>query len=159
MIFRAVGQCASRSFSKDRPEDWTMAKMRHISYRAEDVDAMAKFFVDALGLTMVQKRKDNSIDLSDGSINISILALAANRSRRAGLDHIGFSAGGQPGTNPPGGGSRRGERADAFALRRKIQRSGRDHCRRWPLARRGAGEKRVTGAGKLAPEILSSPGQ
>jgi catechol 2,3-dioxygenase-like lactoylglutathione lyase family enzyme len=69
-----------------------MAKIRHISYRAEDVDAMAKFFVDALGLTMVQKRKDNSIDLSDGSINIAILPLAANRSRRAGLDHIGFSA-------------------------------------------------------------------
>ena len=43
-----------------------MAKIRHISYRAEDVDTMAKFFVDALGLTMVQKRKDNSIDLSDG---------------------------------------------------------------------------------------------
>ena len=68
-----------------------MAKIRHISCRAEDVDAMAKFFVDAFGLTMVQKRKDNSIDLSDGSVNISILPLAANRSRRAGLDHIGFS--------------------------------------------------------------------
>ena len=66
--------------------------MRHISYRAEDVDAMAKFFIDAFGLTMIQKRKDNSIDLSDGSINISILPLAANRRRRAGLDHIGFSA-------------------------------------------------------------------
>jgi hypothetical protein len=52
---------------------------------------MAKFFVDAFGLTMVQKRKDNSIDLSDGSVNISILPLAANRSRRSGLDHIGFS--------------------------------------------------------------------
>ena len=69
-----------------------MAKIRHISYRAEDVEAMTKFFVDALGLTMVQKRKDGAIDLSDGSINISILPLAANRSRRAGLDHIGFSA-------------------------------------------------------------------
>ena len=69
-----------------------MAKIRHISYRAQDVDAMAKFFVDAFGLTMVQKRKDNSIDLSDGSVNISILPLAANRSRRAGLEHIGFSA-------------------------------------------------------------------
>lgn len=69
-----------------------MAKIRHISYRAEDVDAMAKFFVDAFGLTMVQKRKDNSIDLSDGSINIAILPLAANRSRGAGLEHIGFSA-------------------------------------------------------------------
>jgi catechol 2,3-dioxygenase-like lactoylglutathione lyase family enzyme len=69
-----------------------MAKIRHISYRAEDVDAMAKFFVDAFGLTMVQKRNDASIDLSDGSVNISILPLAANRSRRSGLDHIGFSA-------------------------------------------------------------------
>ena len=68
-----------------------MAKIRHISYRAEDVDAMAKFFVDALGLTMVQKRKDGSIDLSDGSINIAILPLAANKSRTAGLEHIGFS--------------------------------------------------------------------
>ena len=69
-----------------------MAKVRHISYRAEDVDAMAKFFVAAMGMTMIQKRKDNSIDLSDGSVNIAILPLAANRSRRAGIDHIGFSA-------------------------------------------------------------------
>jgi catechol 2,3-dioxygenase-like lactoylglutathione lyase family enzyme len=69
-----------------------MPKIRHISYRAQDVDAMAKFFIDAFRLTMVQKRKDNSIDLSDGSINVSILPLSANRSRRAGLDHIGFSA-------------------------------------------------------------------
>jgi catechol 2,3-dioxygenase-like lactoylglutathione lyase family enzyme len=69
-----------------------MAKIRHISYRAEDADTMAKFFIDALGMTMIQKRKDGAIDLSDGSINIAILPLAANRSRRAGLDHIGFSA-------------------------------------------------------------------
>ncbi len=29
-----------------------MAKIRHIAYRAEDVDAMAKFFVDAMGMTI-----------------------------------------------------------------------------------------------------------
>ena len=69
-----------------------MAKIRHISYRAEDVEAMAKFFIDAMGLTMVQKRNDGSIDLSDGSINIAILPLAGNKSRKAGLEHIGFSA-------------------------------------------------------------------
>jgi hypothetical protein len=56
-----------------------MAKIRHISYRAEDVDAMAKFFVVAIGMTMIQRRKDNSIDLSDGSVNISILPLAVER--------------------------------------------------------------------------------
>jgi catechol 2,3-dioxygenase-like lactoylglutathione lyase family enzyme len=67
-----------------------MAKIRHTSYRAEDVDAMAKFFIDALGLTMVQKRKDGSVDLSDGAINIAILPMVANKSRRAGLEHIGF---------------------------------------------------------------------
>ncbi len=39
-----------------------MAKIRHISYRAEDVEAMANFFVDALGLTIVQKRKDGAVD-------------------------------------------------------------------------------------------------
>ena len=44
-----------------------MAKVRHISYRAEDVDSMAKFFVEAMGLTLIQKRKDGAIDLSDGS--------------------------------------------------------------------------------------------
>jgi hypothetical protein len=69
-----------------------MAKIRHISYRAEDVDAMAKVFVDAMGMTMIQKRKDNAIDLSNSSVNISVLPLAANKSRRVGLDHIGFPA-------------------------------------------------------------------
>jgi catechol 2,3-dioxygenase-like lactoylglutathione lyase family enzyme len=69
-----------------------MAKIRHISYRAEDVDAIAEFFIDAMGVTLVQKREDGAVDLTDGSINIAILPLAANRSRSSGLDHIGFSA-------------------------------------------------------------------
>ncbi len=33
-----------------------MAKIRHIAYRAEDVDGMANFFVNALGMTIKQKR-------------------------------------------------------------------------------------------------------
>ena len=69
-----------------------MAKIRHIAYRAEDVDAMAKFFVDAMGMTMIQKRKNNAIDLSDGSVNITVLPLAAGFGGKAGIDHIGFSA-------------------------------------------------------------------
>lgn len=94
-----------------------MAEVRHISYRAEDVDAMAKFFVDAMGMTVVQKRKDNSIDLSDGSVNIAILPLAANRSRRTGLDHIGFSG---SGTDSQDGSGRRDGREYAVALRKKV---------------------------------------
>ena len=68
-----------------------MAKIRHIAYRAVDVDAMAKFFVDAMGMTMIQKRKNNAIDLSDGSVNITVLPLAAGMGGQAGIDHIGFS--------------------------------------------------------------------
>jgi len=71
-----------------------MAKIRHIAYCAEDVDAMVDFFIDAFGMKMIQKREseNNAIDLTDGSINIAILPLAANPGRRAGLEHIGFSA-------------------------------------------------------------------
>jgi hypothetical protein len=52
---------------------------------------MAKFFVDAMGMTMIQKRKNNAIDLSDGSVNITVLPLAAGTGGQAGIDHIGFS--------------------------------------------------------------------
>jgi catechol 2,3-dioxygenase-like lactoylglutathione lyase family enzyme len=68
-----------------------MAKIRHIAYRAENVDEMAKFFVDAMGMTMIQKRKNNAIDLSDGDVNITVLPLAAGMGGKAGIDHIGFS--------------------------------------------------------------------
>lgn len=74
-----------------------MAKIRHIAYRAKDVDAMAKFFVDAMGMTLIQKRKNNAIDLSDGSVNITVLPLRAGTrdgesTKQPGIDHIGFSA-------------------------------------------------------------------
>jgi catechol 2,3-dioxygenase-like lactoylglutathione lyase family enzyme len=68
-----------------------MAKIRHIAYRAVDVDEMAKFFVDAMGMKMIQKRKNNAIDLSDGEVNITVLPLAAGMGGKAGIDHIGFS--------------------------------------------------------------------
>ena len=68
-----------------------MAKIRHIAYRAVDVDAMAKFFVEAMGMKLIQKRKNNAIDLSDGSVNITVLPLAAGPGGKAGIDHIGFS--------------------------------------------------------------------
>ena len=53
---------------------------------------MAKFFVDAMGMKMIQKRKNNAIDLSDGSFNITVLPLAAGMGGKAGIDHIGFTA-------------------------------------------------------------------
>ena len=38
-----------------------MAKIPHVSYRAENVEAMAKFFIDAMGVTLVQKREDGAV--------------------------------------------------------------------------------------------------
>jgi hypothetical protein len=58
---------------------------------------MAKFFVDAMGMKMIQKRKNNAIDLSDGSVNITVLPLRAGTpdgapTKQPGIDHIGFTA-------------------------------------------------------------------
>jgi catechol 2,3-dioxygenase-like lactoylglutathione lyase family enzyme len=74
-----------------------MAKIRHIAYRATDVDAMAKFFIDAMGMKIVQKRKNTAIDLSDGSVNLTILPLQSGTAdgapaKQPGIDHIGFTA-------------------------------------------------------------------
>lgn len=72
-----------------------MAKIRHIAYRAADVEGMAKFFVSALGMTITQRRKNQAIDLSDGTINITVLPMTVSGPKgeppRQGIDHIGFT--------------------------------------------------------------------
>lgn len=72
-----------------------MGKIRHIAYRAADVEAMANFFVNALGMTIAQRRKNQAIDLSDGTINITVLPMLQagpnGEAPRQGIDHIGFS--------------------------------------------------------------------
>ena len=72
-----------------------MAKIRHIAYRAADIEAMAKFFVSALGMTITQRRRNCAIDLSDGSINITVLPMTPagpdGKPPRQGIDHIGFT--------------------------------------------------------------------
>ena len=69
-----------------------MSKIRHIAYRASDVEKMANFFVDALGMNITQRRKNRAIDLSDGTINITVLPLRGTANENQGIDHIGFSA-------------------------------------------------------------------
>jgi catechol 2,3-dioxygenase-like lactoylglutathione lyase family enzyme len=68
-----------------------MSKIRHIAYRASDVEKMANFFVDALGMNITQRRKNRAIDLSDGTINITVLPLRGTANENQGIDHIGFS--------------------------------------------------------------------
>src|SRR3990172_12601751 len=72
-----------------------MAKIRHIAYRSADVEGMANFFVNALGMTITQRRKNRAIDLSDGTINITVLPMLQagpnGEPPHQGGDHIGFT--------------------------------------------------------------------
>jgi catechol 2,3-dioxygenase-like lactoylglutathione lyase family enzyme len=72
-----------------------MSKIRHIAYRAADVEKMANFFVEALGMKITQRRTNRAIDLSDGTINITVLPLRGRgpngEPENQGIDHIGFS--------------------------------------------------------------------
>ena len=72
-----------------------MSKIRHIAYRSADVETMANFFVNALGMTITQRRKNRAIDLSDGTINITVLPMLQagpnGEPPRQGVDHIGFT--------------------------------------------------------------------
>jgi len=71
-----------------------MGKIRHIAYRAEDVEAMAQFFVKGLGLEIVRRREMGAIDLSDGTIGVTILPATINGAggrSGTGVDHIGFT--------------------------------------------------------------------
>lgn len=72
-----------------------MPKIRHIAYRVADVEGMANFFVNALGMTVTQRRKNRAIDLSDGTINITVLPMLQagpnGEPPHQGVDHIGFT--------------------------------------------------------------------
>jgi catechol 2,3-dioxygenase-like lactoylglutathione lyase family enzyme len=65
-----------------------MGKLRHIAYRVNDLDAVARFFAEGFGMSIVQRR-GVAIDLSDGTINITLLP--AQREGNHGIDHIGFT--------------------------------------------------------------------
>ncbi len=67
-----------------------MAKIRHIVYRAADLEAMAKFFVDGFGMTIVRRRPEGGIDLSDGTIHLAVLP-ERTAEQRLGFEHIGFA--------------------------------------------------------------------
>jgi catechol 2,3-dioxygenase-like lactoylglutathione lyase family enzyme len=72
-----------------------MAKIRHIAYRSQDVEAMAKFFVEAFEMEIAERRANGAIDLSDGTMNITVLPMAPQtsdgRTPNLGIDHMGFS--------------------------------------------------------------------
>ena len=71
-----------------------MAKIRHIAYRVQDVEAFADFFVKAFEMEIVQRRTGGVVDLSDGVLNISLLpegTPASEGEPTHGIAHIGFT--------------------------------------------------------------------
>jgi catechol 2,3-dioxygenase-like lactoylglutathione lyase family enzyme len=72
-----------------------MAKIRHIAYRSENIEEMAEFFVNGLGMEVVQRRGNGAVDLSDGTVNITLLPMALPRAdgrpSKSGIEHIGFT--------------------------------------------------------------------
>ena len=75
---------------RSEQEGRSVPKIRHIALRATDVEAMANFFVNVFGMTIAYRRKNGSIDLSDGTMNLAILPLRLS-GQRPGFDHIGFA--------------------------------------------------------------------
>jgi catechol 2,3-dioxygenase-like lactoylglutathione lyase family enzyme len=71
-----------------------MGKIRHIAYRAADVEAFVKFFVEGLGLTVARRRTGGIVDLSDGTINIVVIPeglVGEEGEPLLGLSHIGLT--------------------------------------------------------------------
>ena len=77
-----------------------MARIRHIAITTQDVDATAKFYIDAFGLKEVGKvSSDNAKGyyLSDGHVNLAILNFTNPAAagpefgvEYSGIHHIGF---------------------------------------------------------------------
>ena len=77
-----------------------MARIKHIAISTQDVDATAKFYIDAFGLKEVGKVNSPNASgyyLTDGYLNIAILnfkndqAAGAERGKGwSGIHHVGF---------------------------------------------------------------------
>lgn len=69
-----------------------MAKIRHIAYRSENPEAMVKFFTEAFEMTVALRRERGAIDLTDGTLNITILPMdGPGATGIRGIEHIGFT--------------------------------------------------------------------
>jgi catechol 2,3-dioxygenase-like lactoylglutathione lyase family enzyme len=70
----------------------TMAKIKHIAIRTNDVAKTAAFYQEAFGLERVGTGQ-SGVYLTDGHLNIAILSLRATvegESMKLGVDHVGF---------------------------------------------------------------------
>jgi len=77
----------SETKSKDSPK--AAAKIRHIVFHTTDVERMAKFYVDVMGLKIVHRAKNGGISLTDGYLNFSIHTNKID-GKPSGFNHFGF---------------------------------------------------------------------
>lgn len=69
-----------------------MPKIRHIGYRVEDTEGMAKFLIEAFDMRIANRRANDVIDMSDGSINLTLIPCDLRGVVvPPGITHIGFT--------------------------------------------------------------------
>jgi catechol 2,3-dioxygenase-like lactoylglutathione lyase family enzyme len=71
-----------------------MGKIRHIAYRCSDIEAYEKFFVEGLGMEVIERRQSGAVDLTDGTLNITLLnsnLTPLEGESSLGVAHIGFT--------------------------------------------------------------------
>jgi len=66
-----------------------MAKIRHIVFHTTDVERLARFYVDVMGLKVVHRAKNGGISLTDGYMNLSIHTNKMD-GKPSGFNHFGF---------------------------------------------------------------------
>ena len=67
------------------------AKIRHIAFRVDDIPAMAEFLKNGFGMTVAQERPGGIIDLTDGTVNLTLLPTSLPGGSHHGIDHLGFT--------------------------------------------------------------------
>ncbi len=71
-----------------------MAKLRHLAITVKDLEASAKFYEDVFEMKRIFQAGDRAIYLTDGLMNLAIIAGPGNKSSgaegRLGLHHFGF---------------------------------------------------------------------
>ncbi len=66
-----------------------MARIRHLVFNTTDPERLARFYVEALGLTITNRAKNGGISLTDGYLNLSIHTNKMD-GKPSGFNHFGF---------------------------------------------------------------------
>ena len=66
-----------------------MAKIRHIVFHTTDVERLAKFYVEVMGMTIKHRAENGGISLTDGYIDFSIHTNKID-GKPSGFNHFGF---------------------------------------------------------------------